>query len=92
MMFSPQIRISCIVAAPPDASPEGSKKDFKLTGEQVLRLAEVRNELLLRLSKLHSPTVALQKLAEFKEDLALKGIELALAKWAIRPGPVQAQT
>ena len=90
MTFSPDIRISCIVAAPPAVGHK--EKDLTLTGEQVLRLAEVRNGLLAQLSRLNSPSMALQKLAEFKHDIAVKGIEVALAKWAIHPPPAGSET
>ena len=66
--------------------------DLELTAEQLLRLAEVRNGLLLELGRLHCPSLRLRKLAEFKEDLAIGGIEEALAKWAVRPEPAPPPT
>jgi len=56
-----------------------------LTPEQVLKLAEVRNDLLIRLSDLHSPTIALERLAQFKKDVGgAADIDATLAKWTRR--------
>ncbi|MBI2859440.1 MAG: hypothetical protein HYX90_10215 [Chloroflexi bacterium] len=88
MTLTPDVHISCLLAAAPAVPPKDGQ-DLMLTGEQVLRLAEVRNALLAHLNHLNSPSLALQKLAEFKNDIAVKGIDEALAKWAIPTAPAR---
>ena len=52
------------------------------TPPDMVRLAECRHDLLLRLGQLHNPTLALAKLAEFKDDIASLGIPATLEKWS----------
>ncbi len=61
---------------------EGHEEVLQPTSGQVLRLAEVRHDLLIRLNQLNDPTLALQKLDEFRLDIATYGVEYALMRWS----------
>ena len=47
----------------------------------VLALCELRHRLLLTLGRLHQPGYALERLAEFKQDVITVGVDATIAKW-----------
>ncbi len=44
-------------------------------------LAMVRHDLLNSLDRLNDPTRALERLTEFKRDIATQGIDATIKKW-----------